>query len=344
MLTLGQHRRPYDFSLSTTLMPHSRSGLDTLWYRDVQEYSAAMYLSPFAEELMKLAYGGVEHAQLANATGDAMGASEAVKKRLVRGSHKVDSSIVTRPENLVSDVRHAFPGSTSSKQVGRHIARQQQMAASDLAKSQTDRSLVGRIKSPVRRARGLRRLGGAQHTLVDIRAHKQKAPEAGIESSARKVIPQNKGYGGNIPAIREHNKSGFKLREGSLHADLDSLTPGTSKADRAAIANSKGFGRSSAKKIRKQMIAQGLSPEEASKRTSKVMSGKAPGRLATAVGDVSGSLSDAKHEAKRLTRTAKKTPGGLIRRARDGRLSRRAREAASVVADKAPGLVRRIRR
>lgn len=298
-----------------------------------------MHLSPFAEELVKLALGPQEHTYTSGLAAEQMGMSPSMRKGLARGSHKIDSSVLSHPYNPTSDLKHNFGGTTTPRQVGADIARRQSRGAADIALSQTDKSLVGRLKSPVRLARGMRRIGGGEHTTVD-RIHRVKPGEAGIESGARQVMPQGKGYGGGIAAGREHAKSGLTFGPGGPAADLDKLEPQKFQSDRQAISNAKGYGRASLKKVKKQMIAQGLNPEEAAKRTSAVMAGEHPGRVATGIADVSHGLQDIKHEGKRLVETAKQTPGALLRRARDGRLSSKAREVANAARTEAPGLVR----
>ena len=70
--------------------------------------------------------------------------------------------------------------------------------------------------------------------------------------------------------------------------------------------------------MNKQFVAQGMSPEAAAKRTAAMMAGEAPGRIPTAIADVSYNMKEIKHEGKRLAKTVKKAPGAIVRRARDG--------------------------
>ena len=274
----------------------------------------------FHDELEKLAYGEKEHRGLAGVTANKMKAKGDARKAIIGGSLKTDSSLLRHPWNPITDPLHAFAGSQSKGQIGRNVAAKQTAAVGDIASSiaggRGRQGIRGYLKSGVRGVRGLENLGEAQHTLMDIGSHYEKPVAQGGNSRLRKVIPQT-GYGGGIVGGREHLnvEKMMKTRGAEGIADIDNLSPATSRSDRASVGRAKGFGRSSRRKVEAALMSNhGMSADEAAKATTHFFEKGTFSPASKRVGSLSRDVNYVRGEASRAGQALKQVGRRLLRR------------------------------
>lgn len=274
----------------------------------------------FRDELEKIAYGEKEHRGLAGVTANKMKAKGDARKAIIGGSLKTDSSLLRHPWNPITDPLHAFAGSQSKGQIGRNVAAKQTAAVGDIASSiaggRGRQGIRGYLKSGVRGVRGLENLGEAQHTLMDIGAHYEKPVAQGGNSRLRKVIPQT-GYGGGIVGGREHLniEKMMKTRGAEGIADIDNLSPATSRSDRASVGRAKGFGGSSRRKVEAALMSNhGMSADEAARATTHFFEKGTFSPASKRIGSLSRDVNYVRGEASRAGQALKQVGRRLLRR------------------------------
>jgi hypothetical protein len=274
----------------------------------------------FYDELEKIAYGEVQHRGLAGVTANKMKAKGDIRKTIIGGSLKTDSSLLRHPWNPITDPLHAFAGSQSKEQIGRSVAAKQTAAVDDIASSiaggRGRQGIRGYLKSGPRGVRGLENLGEAQHTLMDIGSHYEKPVAQGGATRLRKVLPQT-GYGGGIVGGREHLnvEKIMKTRGAGGIADIDDLSPSTSRADRASVGRAKGFGRSSRGKVEAALMSNhGMSADEAAKAATHFFEKGTFSPASKRIGSLSRDVNYMRGEASRAGQALKQVGRRLLRR------------------------------
>ena len=273
----------------------------------------------FRDELEKIAYGPKEHRGLAGVSSRTVGAKGGARDLIIGDSLKTDSSLLRHPWNPITDPLHAFAGSQSKGQIGQNLAAKQTAAVGDIASSiaggRGRQGIRGYLKSGVRGVRGLENLGEAQHTLMDIGAHYEK-PVQGGATRLRKVLPQT-GYGGGVIGGREHLnvERMMKTRGAEGIADIDKLSPSTSRIDRASVSRAKGFGRSSRRKVEAALMSNhGMSADEAAKAATHFFEKGTFSPASKRLGSLSRDVNYVRGEASRAGQALKRVGRGLGRR------------------------------
>lgn len=274
----------------------------------------------FRDELEKIAYGEKEHRGLAGVSSRTVGAKGGARDLIIGGSLKTDSSLLRHPWNPITDPLHAFAGSQSKEQIGRSVAAKQTAAVDDIASSiaggRGRQGIRGYLKSGPRGVRGLENLGEAQHTLMDIGAHYEKPLAEGGSTRLRNVMPQT-GYGGGIVGGREHLnvEKMMKTRGAEGIADIDKLSPSTSRADRASVGRAKGFGRASRRKVEAALMSShGMSADEAAKAATHFFEKGTFSPASKRIGSLSRDVNYVRGEASRAGQALRQVGRRLLRR------------------------------
>jgi len=265
-------------------------------------------VNAFSQELQKIAYGEKEHVGLSEvAVHGGGGSSKGVKGVIQKGTRQVDEGI-RHPWLPHTDNMHSFPGSQSRGTVGKNVARKQQQAVSDIAHSIARhhrgkeqggfRGAINKLLSSASGYRGLKNVGEASHQLADISAHYDKPEQLGIASKLREAAPQG-GFGGGVVSGREHQKAGLK----GLASKLDELKPSASKVDAQAVKRQERFGRSTAKKVQRQLVERhGLHPAEVAALHHEFMHSPGFSGAGQVIGEATRDVRYLKEEAGRAAR------------------------------------------
>jgi len=271
--------------------------------------------------LEKLAYGEKEHRGLAGVTSRNVGARKGDARNLiVSGSLKADRGI-RHPWLPHTDRIHAFAGSQHKADIGRSVAQKQRSAVGDIASSiaggKGRQGLRGYLKSGVRGARGLQNLGEAQHTVMDIGSHYEKPLAEGGATRLRKVVPRT-GYGGGIVGGKEHvNVEKLVRGRGRLQgiADIDKLSPATSRIDASSVRRAGGFGRAARRHVEAALVSHhGMSADEAAKAATHFFEKSKFSPASRRIGSLSRDSRFVRGEISRAGQTLKRVGRGVGRR------------------------------
>ncbi len=243
----------------------------------------------------KAAFTAPNHTKLMEETWKAMGGgkpSKEVRALVLEGNHDTDAGI--RHPWIPTNARlHAMPIATKEKLL-KELAGDKVVAVKDIARAAADPEsrLAG-----IRAVRGLKNLGQAQHSLMDVAPH--------FEQPSRRQLK-------NLPRVSEYLRAGGEdstilgwASSGAAHAEQGlkraagfvGRTTGVSKLDdlnkntrtgRDSIRRAQEFGMVLRKEVVQEMVTEhGLGRREAGSKYRTFMSGTAPKGVTKMLGNLS---------------------------------------------------------
>lgn len=279
-----------------------------------------LILASFSDELIKLAGGDKEHEILGKQKVRAAGASKNsyFGREMGARAGKADRGL-RHPHLPWNDSRHAF----SSMSKGQHLdtaEQAQRKAGRELARAADQKSVTGlNLRKQYRISKGTRIAREGGHGLDDIGFHHEKPVEEGYAATRSRKAVKGKGYGGGMPAGREHVRSmpaqtGLrgkiqKLKEKvrpTQHSGKYIDEIGDTVADAATHRRSGEYGRGLRHHLEKNLKKRGHSSGQATASAQRVLDTKHVGLLPRAAARARVDASLVAHETSRAVKTAPK--------------------------------------